>query len=137
MSESSRAIGGTPHYSGDGAECIDFARHMTFNLGNAFKYVWRLGRKDDESQEISKALDYLAWEIELAESRPTKWYTAMAIMNGVDQARLVENDLPSELDVCLTHILRAHNSKHSKNAYIGYLKKADTYLKFKLKLISG
>ena len=31
------------HYTGVTAEieCIDIARHLNFQLGNAFKYVWR------------------------------------------------------------------------------------------------
>lgn len=26
-------------------ECIDITRHMPFTVGNAFKYVWRAGKK--------------------------------------------------------------------------------------------
>ncbi len=40
-------------------ECIMFSRHLGFALGNAFKYVWRAGMKDDTKQDIQKALWYL------------------------------------------------------------------------------
>ncbi len=40
-------------------ECIMFSRHLGFTLGNAFKYVWRAGMKDDIKQDIQKALWYL------------------------------------------------------------------------------
>lgn len=40
-------------------ECIMFSRHLGFALGNAFKYVWRAGMKDDIKQDIQKALWYL------------------------------------------------------------------------------
>lgn len=50
-------------------ECIMFSRHLGFALGNAFKYVWRAGIKDDIKQDIQKALWYLddatAWNINI------------------------------------------------------------------------
>lgn len=33
-------------------ECIDFTELMSFNRGNAFKYVWRSGLKGDTEKEI-------------------------------------------------------------------------------------
>lgn len=52
------------HYTGVTAEieCIDIARHINFQLGNAFKYVWRAGKKggrDKEIEDLKKALWYL------------------------------------------------------------------------------
>ena len=52
------------HYTGVTAEieCIDIARHLNFQLGNAFKYVWRAGKKggkDKEIEDLKKALWYL------------------------------------------------------------------------------
>lgn len=52
------------HYTGVTAEieCIDIARHLNFQLGNAFKYVWRAGKKGGKGKEIEdlkKALWYL------------------------------------------------------------------------------
>jgi hypothetical protein len=32
---------------------------MSFNAGNAFKYVWRAGEKDDIAQDLNKALWYI------------------------------------------------------------------------------
>jgi len=40
-------------------ECIDITRHMNFNIGNVFKYLWRLGLKDNKLQELKKAQWYL------------------------------------------------------------------------------
>ena len=40
-------------------ECIMFTRNLNFDLGNAFKYVWRAGKKDDLKQDIEKAMWYL------------------------------------------------------------------------------
>ena len=37
------------HYISDpsGVECIQITRHRNFNIGNAFKYIWRAGLKDE------------------------------------------------------------------------------------------
>ena len=40
-------------------ECIMFTRNLNFDLGNAFKYIWRAGNKDSLTQDIHKAMWYL------------------------------------------------------------------------------
>ena len=55
------------HYNQlQGLECIDVieALDLNFNLGNVIKYIWRCGYKDDELQELKKALWYLQREVE-------------------------------------------------------------------------
>ena len=53
------------HYKADfppvEIECIDITRHLPFTVGNAFKYLWRAGRKDPEKtlEDLHKALWYL------------------------------------------------------------------------------
>ncbi|MFE2994177.1 DUF3310 domain-containing protein [Nocardia sp. NPDC059246] len=44
-------------------ECIAITRHMTFNAGNAFKYVWRHQEKNG-LEDLRKAAVYLRWSIE-------------------------------------------------------------------------
>lgn len=59
-------INNPPHYNSSPAkcecgrriECIDIARHMDFNLGNALKYIWRTEHKNG-SEDIKKAIWYL------------------------------------------------------------------------------
>ena len=53
------------HYQADGIQCIDITRHMSFAKGNAVKYLWRTGKKDNnsEAQDIKKAMWYLADEL--------------------------------------------------------------------------
>jgi len=41
--------------------CKDYA--LNFNRGNILKYVARAGKKDNELQDLRKALDYLQREI--------------------------------------------------------------------------
>lgn len=48
----------------NGAEVIDITEHLNFNRGNAVKYLARAGKKDDELQDLRKALWYVAREID-------------------------------------------------------------------------
>ena len=50
----------TQHPSG--VECIQITEHMSFNLGNAIKYVWRADLKEG-LQDLEKARWYLDREI--------------------------------------------------------------------------
>ena len=53
------------HYTShpSGVECIQITRHMTFNIGNAIKYLWRCGNKDNQTQDLEKAVWYIKDEI--------------------------------------------------------------------------
>ncbi len=53
------------HYNShpSGIECIDITRHMGFNLGNAFKYIWRADLKANALEDLEKAVWYLNDEI--------------------------------------------------------------------------
>lgn len=44
-------------------ECIDITRCLSFDLGNAFKYVWRAGRKGD-MEKAMEDLDKAVWYLE-------------------------------------------------------------------------
>lgn len=45
------------HYNShpSGVECITIARHHGFNIGNAFKYMWRSGFKVPEGKTAIQA----------------------------------------------------------------------------------
>ncbi len=47
-----------------GVQCIEITQHMGFNLGNAFKYVFRAEEKNGV-QDIDKAIWYVKNEIKL------------------------------------------------------------------------
>ena len=60
-----------PHYQGfsNGAEVLDIAENLTFNTGNAVKYLARAGRIDGQNkgeimQDLNKARKYVNREIE-------------------------------------------------------------------------
>jgi Protein of unknwon function (DUF3310) len=50
-----------------GIECIEIVEHMSFNLGNVVKYVWRADEKGRALEDLRKALWYLNREIEKRE----------------------------------------------------------------------
>jgi len=55
-----------PHYTShpSGVECIDVVQHMNFCLGNAMKYIWRAGLKQDAIEDLKKAKWYIEKELE-------------------------------------------------------------------------
>ena len=46
-----------------GIECIDVVESMSFNIGNAIKYLWRQGLKGDSVTDLKKAIWYIQREI--------------------------------------------------------------------------
>lgn len=48
-----------------GIECIQITEHMDFCIGNAVKYLWRAGKKDDNIQDLKKAIWYIERKIKL------------------------------------------------------------------------
>lgn len=58
------------HYNShpSGVECIDIAEHMSFCLGNALKYIWRVDDKENPIQDLHKAIWYIEREIRNRES---------------------------------------------------------------------
>ena len=53
------------HYTShpSGVECIEITEHMSFNLGNAIKYIWRASIKGKEIEDLRKAKWYVDREI--------------------------------------------------------------------------
>jgi hypothetical protein len=54
------------YYSATNYDVIDIIQDykLSFNRGNILKYIIRAGKKDNELQDLLKALDYLEREIE-------------------------------------------------------------------------
>lgn len=66
--EKAEAVNHPAHYNslpavcnqcGDTIECIEVVRHMDFDLGNAVKYLWRAGQKNDILEDLHKAIWYI------------------------------------------------------------------------------
>jgi hypothetical protein len=56
-------------------DVIDFCKmyDMNFNRGNIVKYLARAGKKDNELQDMRKALDYIEREIKWLEKLQAEW----------------------------------------------------------------
>lgn len=54
------------HYTShpSGVECITVVEQMSFNVGNAMKYLWRADEKGNTLQDLQKAAWYVQREIE-------------------------------------------------------------------------
>lgn len=63
------AVNHPPHYNAHpaGVECITVVEHMSFNVGNAVKYLWRADQKGAPMEDLRKAAWYVAREIERRE----------------------------------------------------------------------
>lgn len=68
------AVNHPPHYNAhpSGVECITVVECMSFNLGNAVKYIWRAGEKGAQIQDLEKAVWYLKREIDRLEAAKKK-----------------------------------------------------------------
>lgn len=64
------AVNHPKHYTShpSGVECIEITRHMTFNLGNVIKYLWRADHKNASLEDLKKAAWYLNDEIQRLET---------------------------------------------------------------------
>lgn len=61
------AVNHPAHYTEhpSGVECIVVTEHMNFCLGNAVKYIWRAGLKDNDAvEDLRKAVWYINREID-------------------------------------------------------------------------
>lgn len=68
-----------PSYYQDpsGVECIAIVRHRDFNIGNAIKYLWRAGFKEERGlsnkekqiEDLQKAIFYINDEIKLLKDK--------------------------------------------------------------------
>ena len=61
------------------------SQELNFHLGNVIKYVCRAGYKDDDIEDLSKALHYLSNEIEFR--------TSQRVQSSIQRKELSESQL--------------------------------------------
>lgn len=63
--EGGSAVDHPVHYTShpSGVECITVTEAFNFNVGNAIKYLWRAGLKNDAVEDLRKAAWYIEREI--------------------------------------------------------------------------
>ena len=71
------------HYKShpSGIECIQVIYPLFYGAGNAIKYLWRLGMKDSDLQELIKAMWYVqhAIEADMQQADVMPYDSAMAL----------------------------------------------------------
>jgi hypothetical protein len=78
---------GPEYYKRGSIQVWDFVRdkELNFHLGNVIKYVCRAGHKDDDIEDLSKAIHYLSNEIEFR--------TSQRVQDSVRGEKLIESQL--------------------------------------------
>ncbi|KIF80795.1 DUF3310 domain-containing protein [Noviherbaspirillum autotrophicum] len=73
------AVNHPKHYIShpSGVECIQVTEHMSFNLGNVVKYLWRADEKGAPLEDLKKARWYLDREIAKREAAADKVVTIL------------------------------------------------------------
>ena len=58
------------HYQTNSIDVIDFCKlyNLNFNLGNIVKYACRVGKKDNDIEDLKKVIDYAQREIKFLEN---------------------------------------------------------------------
>ena len=54
----------------NGVECCEYTDYMGFNIGNAFKYLFRLGHKGERNHELGKAQWYVKRQYQVLNNKP-------------------------------------------------------------------
>ncbi len=105
------AVNHPAHYtsSPSGIECIAVTRRLSFNCGNAVKYLWRAGDKDPskEIEDLLKAAwyigDELAHAVVVAIPASHEWKRAVAFF-AYNRDRAIEAICCGHLQAALGHI---------------------------------
>jgi hypothetical protein len=97
------------HYTSDpsGIECIDITRHRNFNIGNAIKYLWRAGLKEDKDrklidkqvEDLNKAVWYLVDEIHRLGGRCTVKTDSINTCLPIDNESIIDAALNYKMKV--------------------------------------
>ena len=97
------------HYTSDpsGIECIDITRHRNFNIGNAIKYLWRAGLKEDKDhklidkqvEDLNKAIWYLVDEIHRLGGRCTVKTDSINTCLPIDNESIIDAALNYKMKV--------------------------------------
>ncbi|OOR85921.1 hypothetical protein B0181_11795 [Moraxella caviae] len=92
------------YYQDSGIECIEITEHLSFSMGNCFKYLYRAGRKGDMYDDIRKAV----------------WYARRAFFNGEEPSIFVTYQIDTKLNTAVRRRIQ-EVAKHHPNPEIAHL----------------
>ena len=78
---------GPEYYRRGSIQVWDFIRdqELSFHLGNVIKYICRAGHKDNDIEDLAKAIHYLSNEIEFR--------TSQRVQTSIQRKQLTESQL--------------------------------------------
>ncbi len=106
------------HYTSDpsGFEQIHFSRYMNFNLGNAFKYMWRAGLKGPILVDYQKACYYMCTELSNSPNT-TRTLTEVALVEllGIPLVAVHRDVLTAAVMrlIIHTHVFNTNSTLHA------------------------
>ena len=104
------------HYKShaSGVECIQVIYPLYYGAGNAIKYLWRLGMKDSDLQELTKAM----------------WYVIHSKEAGMEQPELMPFDSAIALNLWRQHEPAGYRKEAITCIYLGQYDNALELMKF-------
>lgn len=96
------------HNHPSGIRCEDIVCYLPFFVGCAVKYLWRLGNKDDELQELDKALKCI--DRELAIPRHC-WSEVDNLLISHELETFLKHEEDEPKKSAIEHLVRA-NTRH-------------------------
>ena len=90
-----------------GIECIDYVENMSFNLGNAVKYLWRATLKGKPAEDLKKARWYCQREIERRKG---------LVLRGI----VVDTYTPHTMEVRAQKIIASESSAWATHAHVAF-----------------
>lgn len=118
------AVNHPQHYQSEtGIECIDVVRWMSFNLGNAVKYLWRAGQKGSAIEDLRKAIWYITDEQKRFAAHEEYW-TLVTERPNVDPEAASFHMTPhiAQAFFCLFGVAFAEMQSSALYVAIGYIK---------------
>lgn len=109
------------HYNNhkSGVEAIEVIRSFSFNLGSAFKYIYRRNDKENCTEDLQKALWYVEDEIEYRKKREVKIFSSFTkfleipdlfrYLDWKKRSKLVKTIVDNEPDENCRNIFRSLN----------------------------
>lgn len=96
------------HYTShkSGVECVEIAECLTFNLGNAFKYLFRRNNKGSSVADVAKAQWYINRELERVRPYVFGGRSPAPFDLAVKVGRVIAHE-PSHVGRALQHIVAA------------------------------
>lgn len=114
-------INAPPHYTqhASGVECIEISEHIGFNVGNAYKYLFRRNAKGNPEQDVKKAMYYLHRQL-LHQTAHTPPHDKLAGEIAVKAAKVAAADGTLMGQAAYQIALAGVSEKHYRDSFLHF-----------------